>query len=100
MVKFKIKEEALHCIFSGRLDTENAGKDEVEIESQKKQLEDMAIVFDLEAVEYVASAFLRTCIKTAKEKGHKFSVRHMKPNVTKVFKIAGIDKVILIDKDE
>ncbi|MGW8179955.1 MAG: STAS domain-containing protein [bacterium] len=53
------------------------------------------IVFDLEGVTYVASAFLRLCVSAAGkvEKG-RFSVINTDPQIMKVFKIAGLDSVL------
>jgi anti-anti-sigma factor len=53
------------------------------------------IVFDLEGVTYVASAFLRLCVSAAGkvEKG-RFSVINTDPQIMKVYKIAGLDSVL------
>jgi len=51
----------------------------------------------MQDVDYVASAFLRMCLKVVKEVGPRnFSVINVHPNVKKVFKIAGFDKQLSI----
>lgn len=55
----------------------------------------LKVVFDLENVGYVASAFLRLCLSAAKsvEKGN-FSIVNAGPEIMKVYKIAGLDSVL------
>lgn len=55
------------------------------------------IVFDLEGVNYVASAFLRLCVSAAHkvEKGN-FCIINTDPQILKVYKIAGLDAVLKI----
>jgi len=56
------------------------------------------VVFDLQGVDYIASAFLRICARISKEVGAgKFSIIHVSPNVKKIFKLAGLDKFIKIE---
>ncbi len=55
------------------------------------------IVFDLEGVTYIASAFLRLCVSAAgKVERGKFSVINTDPQIMKVYKIAGLDSVLNI----
>jgi len=64
---------------------------------EKIELVRMPVVFDLEKVNYVASAFLRICIKVAKDVGAKdLEIIHTCPHVKKVFKIAGLDRQLKI----
>jgi anti-anti-sigma factor len=54
------------------------------------------IAFDMALVTYVASSFLRICLKAAKHAGPgHLSFLNLDPSVKKVFKIAGFD--ILVD---
>ncbi|NQT33323.1 MAG: STAS domain-containing protein [Candidatus Omnitrophica bacterium] len=89
-------EPNLICAFTERLDTANCL--EIEDELINKVRESKApVIFNLQDVDYVASAFLRMCLKVAKEVGpENFSVINVHPNVKKVFKIAGFDKQISI----
>jgi anti-anti-sigma factor len=53
------------------------------------------IVFDLEGVTYVASAFLRLCVSAAgKIERGRFSVINTDPQIMKVYKIAGLDSAL------
>jgi anti-anti-sigma factor len=50
------------------------------------------IIFDLKEVDYIASAFLRICIITAKKAGNeKFSIVNIQPQVRKIFSISGLE---------
>jgi anti-anti-sigma factor len=56
-----------------------------------------AVVFDLAEVDYVSSAFLRLCLQVGKQKGPgQLSLVHVKPQVLKVLKIAGFDKILAV----
>ena len=101
MVRFNVEEnitdeKTLVCCFSEQLDTDNCMK--IEDELLKKVCDaKMAVVFDLEAVNYVSSAFLRICLRVLKEVGEKnLSIVNVRSDVKKVFKIAGFDKQINI----
>ena len=89
-------EPTLICAFTERLDTARCL--EIEEELFNKVRESKApLVFNLQGVDYVASGFLRMCLRAAKEVGlGNFSVINVHPNVKKVFKIAGFDKQISI----
>lgn len=89
-------EAKLVCAFTERLDTTNCLKIEDELFNKVKESK-APVIFNLEGVDYVASSFLRMCIKVFKEVGPgNFSVINVQPNVKKVFKIAGFDKQIPI----
>jgi anti-anti-sigma factor len=101
MVNFNIEEniteeKSLVCTFGERMDTVKC--QEVETELLNKVVETkMPVIFDVEKVAYVSSAFLRLCLRTAKEVGSgNFSIVNVQPNVKKVFKIAGFDKQLTI----
>ncbi|MFA5879156.1 MAG: STAS domain-containing protein [Candidatus Margulisiibacteriota bacterium] len=98
---FKVYEEKDRMIFSfsDRLDTSTISK--IENEVIKKIVEnknrDAAVVFDLKDVEYISSSFLRLCVGASKEKGEmNFSIINVTPNVFKVFKMVGFDKLFEI----
>ena len=96
MVKYNVTGRELICSFHERLDTLACSEIEEKLieminESQKK------VIFDLQGIEYIASAFLRICIKTGKIKGtENFSIVNVTPTVKKVFKIADLDKIFKI----
>jgi len=101
MVNFNIEENIteeknLVCTFGVRMDTTKC--QEIEAELLNKVVETkIPVIFDLEEVDYVSSAFLRLCLRIAKEVGTgNFSIINVHPNVKKVFKIAGFDKQLTI----
>lgn len=55
----------------------------------------LPVVFDLEGVDFVASAFLRLCIFGLKQAGgHGFQVVNVGPCIKRVFKIAGLNAML------
>jgi anti-anti-sigma factor len=99
MIGFNFDQEknTLQCRFNGRMD--GAVSVDAEKELQQKLAEIAAtspgasVVFNLTDVSYIASAFIRICIKTARDAGKsKFSITGTSPFVMKVFKMAGLDK--------
>ena len=97
MVKYTEEENKLICNFSGTLNTANCTKWEEEIYN-KIDSADGVIVFDLNGVEYIASAFLRICVRVGKKVGaDNFSIINVSPMIKKVFKMSGFDKFIKID---
>ena len=101
MVQYNLESDAtnepnLICAFTERLDTVNCLKIEDELFDKVRESK-TPVVFNLQEVDYVASAFLRICLKVAKEVSpENFSVINVHPNVKRVFKIAGFDKQISI----
>jgi anti-anti-sigma factor len=94
MVTFKRAGDTLHCYFSGRLDTPVCQEIEPLL---AEQLEDIPayVVFDLKDVDYISSMFFRMCIQTNKQLDTgAFSVRHTKPDVKNVFRIAGLSQML------
>ncbi len=89
----------LFCQFVGRLDTNNTF---IIAESVEKKVEDHTgddrdatpkVVFDIERVDYIASAFIRICIKAVQKAGKvNFSIINASPMIKKTFKIAGLDE--------
>ena len=78
-------EPTLICVFTERLDTVNCQQIEEEL-FNKVQESKVPVTFNLRDVDYVASAFLRMCLKVAKEVGlGNFSVINVHPNVKKVW---------------
>jgi anti-anti-sigma factor len=94
MAEFRVDDQRLYCIFSGHMD---AGKClEIEDGLNERLAENpTSVVFDLRDVDYISSAFLRICIRTAKSLGsNNFSIINVRPNVKKAFKIAGLDEIL------
>jgi anti-anti-sigma factor len=95
-MQLKFQEDKLICAFSGRLDTERCLTLEKELDEDAGKSTG-PVVFDLAEVDYIASSFLRICIKYAKKLGKEnFSLINTSPALKKVFKIAGFDELIRI----
>jgi anti-anti-sigma factor len=57
-----------------------------------------AVLFDLEDVDFVSSAFLRLCIHAYQRAGDLgFQIINANPSVKRVFKIAGLDAMFKCD---
>jgi len=94
---FRLENRTLYCIFAGRLGTNECPPIEEELEQRLADRPD-AVVFDLGNVEFVASAFLRTCIRTAKRlAGGGLSIINASPLIQDVLKTAGFDRLRGID---
>lgn len=51
----------------------------------------LRVIFDMKGVDYVASAFIRLCIKVAKAvHGDNFAMTNSSPVIKKTFKIVGL----------
>jgi len=100
MVNFKFEEQShtLSCIFNGRLDTESSFTISDPVEKTIQDNADnlpgkvLKVVFDIGGVDYIASSFIRICIRSAKKVGKgNFSIINSSPVIKKTFKIAGLD---------
>lgn len=94
MVEYEESGTLLRCVFSGKLDTLACQSFETGLANRVRRAPG-AVEFDLAAVFYVSSSFLRLCIQTAKERsGSGFAVVNPSPDVQKVLVIAGLDKLV------
>ncbi|TSA30034.1 MAG: anti-sigma factor antagonist [Bacteroidetes bacterium] len=81
------------CHLSGRLDT--IVSLEIEPEIDKITDKEKKMEFDFSEVDYISSTLLRICLKKYKELGEgNFWIKSPKPDIKKVFKIAGLEKLI------
>jgi anti-anti-sigma factor len=94
-VDYQLHDGALHCVFSGKLDTTVSMAIDADLQTRAADAS-TPVVFDLAHVNYVSSAFLRLCVNMAK-RTPGFSVIHVDPSVKKVFKIAGFDTIMRIE---
>ena len=82
--------------FFGRMDTVHC----MEVEKKVVDSIDSAgkVVFDLDGVDYIASAFLRLCVNAVHHVNQdNFSVVNLTPSVKKVFKIAGLAEILNLE---
>ena len=99
MLEFKNENNSLICMFKGRIDTEAAMKIEDEL-LDKVQHANMPVTFDFKDLEYVASSFLRTCVKTARIVGkEKLTVINSTREILHILEMTGFDKLMNIKKD-
>ncbi|HAS82380.1 MAG TPA: hypothetical protein DCS43_06840 [Verrucomicrobia bacterium] len=90
------QSNVLTCQFSGKMDTPTCTRIDAELTQALSTFDASAdgalIAFDMADVDYVASVFLRFCVKAAKAAGpRKFVVTRITPSVRKIFKIAGLN---------
>jgi anti-anti-sigma factor len=91
--------KTLKCIFVGRMDGLKT-KEIEDVLSQKmseasEYKPDLKVIFELGGVSYIASAFIRVCLATAKELSEgNFSITNTDPLIKKTFKIAGLDTIL------
>jgi len=94
MFNHQIKDKQLIVKFTGRMDTQASQLDESELYKIIEENNDKSCAFDLADVDYIASAFLRICLTAAEKLGHSnFSIINVQPQIKKIFKVAGIDKI-------
>lgn len=94
-MKCVFQDNKLVCQFTGKLDTQASMQIEPEIDALCKEQRPSEIRFDLDGVEYVASAFLRICSRMSKMVNQEqFSIVNTQPNIKKIFKIAGLEKIL------
>ena len=97
MIEFAKEEGKLTCTFDERLDTSSCSKFQDKLYETIASAQESIVAFDMQKVDYVASIFLGICIKVYKDKGSEnFSLINVRPNVKKVFKITGMDKLLTI----
>ncbi len=92
-LKTETNPDQVICHLSGRLDTIVSQNVEPEINNSIDK--GKKLIFDFSQVDYISSTFLRICLMKYKEFGSEnFWIRHPKPDVKKVFMIAGLDRLL------
>lgn len=82
----------LVCSFSGRLDTSTATSLEEELFDKVQKFKGK-IIFDLKDTEYISSAFLRACVRTARASREKIKIINLSETNFNVYKMTGLDRV-------
>ncbi len=89
MVRFFAESGKLRCAFVGSLNTFKCLELEKELYARIRA-DKLPVVFDLQDVDFIASAFLRICLTVYKEVGQdRLAIVNLQPAVLTVFKIAG-----------
>ncbi|MFH1159375.1 MAG: STAS domain-containing protein [bacterium] len=92
-MKITTNDQSTVCQFSLRLDTNVAYQLEPQIDNATQP--GKQLIFDFSEVDYISSTFLRICVKKWKELGQDlFWIRNPKPDIKRVFKIAGLERLI------
>ena len=98
MVVYEKKGEELICRFSGRMDTTAAMSAEDEL-IDKAQHAGVPVVFDFTDLEYVASSFLRSCVKVVRVAGStKIKVIGASEEILRIFDMTGFGKLMNIQR--
>ena len=88
--------EPLVIPLHGRMDTTACKACEADILNRVRNARG-PITFDMKAVDYVSSMFLRLCLEVVQSAGAaNFALAEVHPEIKKVFKIAGLDRQIRI----
>ena len=87
-------DETLVIALQGRMDTIASMAAEADVLNKVRSARG-PVVFDMKAVDYVSSMFLRICVTAAQTAGAgNFSLTHVHPEIKKVFKIANLDLLV------
>ena len=97
MLQSRESQDKLVIRFEGSMDSAKCTTIETEVRTAVTEPR-MPIVFDLDGVDFISSAFLRFCIYGQKQAGdHGFQIVNAGPNIKRVFKIAGLDVMLKAD---
>ena len=89
-------DETLVIALQGRMDTIACMAAEADVLNKVRSARG-PVVFDMKAVDYVSSTFLRICVRAAQVAGtDHFALTHVHPEIKKVFMIAKLDHLIRI----
>ena len=99
MLEYKTEDNKLYCCFSGRIDT----KASLELEDElldKLQHTDLQVVFDFSGLEYIASSFLRVCVKAVRvlHSGNSITVKNVSSEILHILEMTGFDKLMKIER--
>ena len=97
MLAIEEREGNLVFTFSGRLDTAECLQFDDRL-AAAAEAASLPLVFDLNGVDYLASLFLRICVRTARQAGFdRFKLVNVSPPVKKVLKISGLDGLLTLE---
>jgi len=89
--------ESLVCRFSGRIDTNAANEMENSL-LEKVGMADKPVVFDFSGLEYVASSFLRLCVKVVRVLGSsRLRVVGASGEIVRILEMTGFSKLMDIE---
>lgn len=92
--------EKLVIRFEGSLDSAKCAEIEMDVCGAVAG-SSVPVVFDLDGVDFVSSAFLRLCLFGRQHAGeHGFGLVNVGPYIKRVFKIAGLDTMLKSEEKE
>ncbi len=100
MIKIEQTGRLMTIYFEGHFDTNLCLAAEPEISEAVTAAttgthEPLLLHFDIEKVTFVASSFIRLCVRMARELGAEhFKLVNSSPFISKTFKIAGLDQLM------
>ena len=93
MVDYEKREDGFVCKFSGRMDTAAAMSAEEEF-VDRVQHADAPVILDFTDLEYVASSFLRSCVKVVRVAPGKIKVVGASDEIARIFDMTGFAKLM------
>lgn len=96
-VRFHESGNGLKCIFRGRMDASVAAGIEPEVRERLAGAAGKRIAYELSAVDYIASSFIRFCIMASKASGGDFAILNPTHEVRKVLRLAGLESLVRKD---
>ena len=93
MLDYEKRENGFVCKFSGRMDTAAAMSSEDELIDQVQHA-DAPVIFDFTDLEYVASSFLRSCVKVVRVAPGKIKVVGASDEIARIFDMTGFAKLM------
>ncbi len=102
---FEEQADTIHCLFSGNMNAEICAEIEEALNHRIGRFlgerDHGQVVFDLDKVSMVSSAFLRLCLMGSRLAGDRnFSVRNVSPEVDQVFHVVGFTEIMDITAKE
>ena len=98
MLVYEKGDDRFTCRFSGRMDTTAAMSVEDEL-IDKVQHAGMPVVFDFTELEYVASSFLRSCVRVVRVAGStKIKIIGASDEIIRIFDMTGFGKLMDIQR--
>ena len=94
MARIILDGKKAHVRFSGALNFQACETLDAEVEELLLK-EPESVVFDLAEVSFIASVFIRLCLKTFKKMGREhFCIINASPALMKILAIAGLDQMV------
>lgn len=97
-MKNKIENGKLTFYLEGRIDSNNSGEIESELNSTIEANPGVSVSIDAENLEYISSAGLRVLLKVRKQIGSSLAVDNVSPEVFDIFEVTGFTDLLDVRK--